>query len=251
MRGRTMRVMRSMRTARAMRAQERGPGGRALLLLLATAMTMLAPLRAESQEGRGPRRRGGFGDAPTWWLSGSAGWQWSNQVGDPKTNSVWDFDSNWSARFSAEREVAPNTTIGVAYTYARIPLRVQTNSGATGGCRVPCVGDGTIATYGLLARSGGGPGFHFAYEGFIGATRYSNFSFNPSASSVPLTEFTGMTNTDFAWALSSGFGYGLARDYELTAMFDYGTSVHEKSGDLFQRRTTRHYATRVGLRVGL
>ena len=236
---------------RTMRAIVLALTGRAMLLLaVTTTVTMLAPQRAESQDGRGPRRRGGFGDDPTWWLSASAGWQWSNQVGDPKTNSVWDFDSNWSARFSAEREMAPRTTVGLVFNYARIPLRIASSSG-TSGCAIPCLADATIATYGLMARSGGGPGFHFAYEGFLGATRYSNFTIQPTASSAPVGPFSGMSNTDFAWAISSGFGYGLARDYELTAMFDYGTSVHEKSSDLFQRRTTRHYATRVGLRVGL
>ncbi|MCC6930577.1 MAG: hypothetical protein IT359_16435 [Gemmatimonadaceae bacterium] len=228
----------------------RGVTRRATFLLAAATLLLLAPRRAESQEGGEARRRGGFGNSPTWWLSTSAGWQWSDQVGDPKTNSVWDFDSNWSARFSAEREVAPRTTLGLLFNYARIPLRIVSGGGSA-GCSIPCLGDATLATYGLMARSGGGPGFQFAYEGFIGATRYSNFTIHPSSSSVPVSEFSGMTNTDFAWALSTGFGYALARDYELTAMFDYGTSVHEKSGDLFQRRTTRHYATRLGLRVGL
>ncbi|HEX4935347.1 MAG TPA: hypothetical protein VFV33_19335 [Gemmatimonadaceae bacterium] len=220
-------------------------------LLTTFVLTAMAPARGEAQEGRGPRRSRGFGGGPSWWFSGSAGWQWSNPVGDPTTRSVWDFDSNWSARFSAEREVAPRTTLGLVFNYARLPLLVQTQSGATGGCRIPCVGDATMATYGLMARSGGGAGFHLAYEGFIGAMRYSNFTFTPSASSVPTTEFSGLSNTDFAWAFSTGVGYGLARDYELTAMFDYGTSVHEKTQDLFQRRTTRHYGARMGLRVGL
>ena len=74
-------------------------------------MSMAVPLSAGAQDRRGPRRMGGFG-GPTWWVSAWGGYQWSDQVGDPGTKSTWDFDSNWSVRFTAEREVAPRTTIG-------------------------------------------------------------------------------------------------------------------------------------------
>ena len=208
-------------------------------------MSMAVPLSAGAQERRGPRRMGGFG-GPTWWVSAWGGYQWSDQVGDPGTKSTWDFDSNWSVRFTAEREAAPRTTIGAVFNYARLPLGIF-GSASSASCRPRCGAEATTVQYGLMARSGGGRGFHLVYEGFVGALRYSNFTVVPAGA----TEYDGLTNTDFAYSFGTGIGYGLSRDFELAAMFDYGSSMHEKSNDLFQRRTTRHYATRLGLRVGL
>ena len=213
---------------------------------IALATLVAWPLGAQRRPGGGGGGRGGFGGTggPSWWASASGGYQWSNIVNDPQTKSVWNFDANWTVRGTLERVVAPQTTIGVAWTYARMPVGVQ---GVSGGVCQPCLGDATISTYGLALRSGGGPALHLLYEGFIGATQYGHFSLEGAGA----TSFSTVKNTDFTWAFGGGFGYSMARDFALEVMYDYANSVHEKSGDLFQRRTTRHYSLRTGVRVGL
>lgn len=218
-----------------------------LAMALAAGVFVTAPLSAQGRRGRGGARGGGFTrDEPKWWGSVWGGYQWSNPVGDPATSSVWDYDANWALRFAAERTVAPNTTIGVAYSYSRLPLTIRGSTTAS-ECRIPCSADGTIASYGLMLHSGGGPGLHLVYEGFLGAMQFSNFTVAGDGA----TRYATLKNTDLAWMLSPGIGYSLSRDFQLLMMLDVGNSVHEKASDLFQRRTTRHYTTRVGVRVGL
>lgn len=232
-------------TARRRAAAFRACAARRLLvgvfpLLLVTAHD------ASAQE---PRRgeRGGFsGGAPTWWGSVAGGYQWSNILGDPGTSSIWNLDSGWSLRLTAEREIAPRTTIGLGYSYVRLPLTITGNASAT-TCRPACPGEVTLATYGLVLHSGGGLGLHWVYEGFVGALQYGNFAVEGNGAS----RFADVRNTDFAWALGTGIGYGLSRDFELQAILDYANSLHERANDLFQRRTTQHYSVRMGLRVGL
>lgn len=242
-RGEAKRAMNATTIARVIAAGAKK--GALMSVLMGVLMLTLIASSAQGQDRRGPRRMGGFG-GPEWWGSAWAGYQWSNPVGDPTTKSVWDFDSNWSMRLTAEREVAPRTTMGLVFNYARLPLTIAGGQSAT-SCRTGCLAEATMASYGLMARSGGGPGLHLVYEGFAGALRYSNFTLTRGTA----PEYAGMKNTDFTWSFGTGLGYGIGRDFELSAMFDYGTSVHEKSSDLFQQRTTRHYTTRVGLRVGL
>lgn len=227
---------------RRARARRRAVALRALLALLLLA-------GARPVEGQRPRGgdRGGFGGGdPTWWGSVAGGYQWSNILGDPGTSSIWNFDSSWSLRLTAEREIAPRTTIGLGYTYARLPLLVTGNASAT-TCRPACPGEATLASYGVVLHSGGGQGLHLVYEGFLGALQYGNFALEGDGAA----RFADERNVDLAWAIGTGVGYGLSRDFALQAVVDYGNSLHEKANDLFQRRTTQHYTVRMGLRVGL
>lgn len=216
-----------------------------VLLAIAIAVTAV-PLAAQGPRGRDRGGYGARGEDPTWWGSVEGGYQWSNLVGDPGTSSVWDFDASWALRLTAERTIAPRTSIGLGYTYARLPLTIRGNSG-TSTCRPSCSADATIARYGVVAHSGGGIGLHLVYEGFLGVAQYSNFTVDGNGAAA----FSGVTNRDFAWAIGTGAGYGLSPDFALQAVFDYGSSLHEKASDLFQRRTTQHYSVRVGVRVGL
>lgn len=201
---------------------------------------------AHAQGPRGPRGGGSFGLEPRWFGTLDGGYQWSNLVGDPGTASIWDLDSNWSLRLTVERSVAPRTSVGIGFMYTRLPVGIIARS-AESACQPGCVGDVTIARYGVVAHSGGGAGLHLVYEGFLGAAQYSNFSLTGPGSSA----FSGLKNTDLAWSIAAGAGYGLSNDFALQAVFDYGSSLHEKSNDLFQRRTTQHNMIRFGVRVGL
>ncbi len=221
---------------------------RAIAMLTAILVTssLVASTPAAAQRRGGPRGGGSFGPEPTWWGTVDGGYQWSNLVGDPGTGTTWNFDSNWLLRLTIERSVAPRTSIGVAYMYARLPLTAIPRN-ASSPCQGGCTGDATIARYGVVAHSGGGPGLHLVYEGFLGAAQYGNFAMTGLGSEA----FSGLKNTDLAWAISTGAGYGLSNDFALQALFDYGSSLHEKSNDLFQRRTTQHYSIRFGVRVGM
>jgi len=215
------------------------------------ALVLLMLLLAGGRPLAGQRPRGGDGGGfrggdPTWWGSVAGGYQWSNILGDPGTSSIWNFDSSWSLRLTAEREIAPRTTIGLGYSYARLPLTVTGNAAAT-VCRPACPGEATLASYGVVLHSGGGRGLHLVYEGFLGALQYGNFALEGDGAA----RFADERNVDLAWAIGTGVGYGLSRDFQLQAILDYGNSLHEKANDLFQRRTTQHYTVRMGLRVGL
>ncbi|MEO6445301.1 MAG: hypothetical protein ABIZ91_06470 [Gemmatimonadaceae bacterium] len=217
----------------------------AILLVLA-----MAGVPSGAQGRRGGDRGGTAGSEPTWWGSFAAGYQWSNAVSDPGTDAVWNFDSNWSMRASVEREIAPRTTVGLAWRYSRMPLSIT--SSASGGVCQPCAADATIASYGITARSGGGRGLHLVYEGFVGATQFNNFTLAPAASPAAQAAFASVRNVDFSWAVATGAGYSLSNEFQIVALYEYGSSVHEKgSNSPFQRRTAQHYTTRLGVRLGI
>lgn len=216
----------------------------ALRFLLLLVVAAIVPAPAAAQFPRSQRVEG----APRWWMSLWGGYQWSDRVSDPGSNADWFFDQSWSTRLTAEREVAPGLAAGLAFNYSRMPLRFR--SVQTGGTCLPCEGDATIASYGLLVRSGAARprSFHLVTEGFLGAMRFSNFELqgNPAAAAAARE----IRNTDFAYALGVGFGYGFSRDWQGIALFETANNIHERSANLFSQRNARHYTTRVGLRIG-
>ncbi len=115
-------------------------------------------------------------------------------------------------------------------------------------CVAGCDATATIASFGLLLRNGGNRGLRPVFEGFLGATQFTNFEFE-SAADRPNPE---IRNTDFAFAFGTGFGYSLSRDFQLIALYEVSRNVHDRAEQLVgARRITQHYATRVGLRVGI
>lgn len=198
---------------------------------------------AEAQIGR----RQSYGGA-TWWMSASGGYTWGDRVTDPKTQSDWRFDRNWSASVSIEREFGPGVAMGVTYNYSRLPLRYQSLD-ATGTCD-PCRGDATMASYGLTMRSGeGARGLHFASQLFIGAVQYSHFTLEGSSASALAAR--SISNTDFAYGIGLGFGYSLGRDWEWTTMLNTLSGRHEQDRDIFGQSNSRHYSLQTGVRVGV
>lgn len=214
------------------------------LALLTVCLASLAtePLHAQ----RRPRERGrdqGFEvtDGPRWFATAGPGMVWGPYVVDDATNSAWDFDAAFSLRGSLEREVARYTSVGVAFNFARLPLTFNDLSGG-GGC-TRCDGDATVSSYGAMFRYGGGTGFHQVIEGFMGALRYGNFD-------VPGKNIS-VSNTDFAFGGGYGFGYTMARDWQLQFVQDGLYAVHERStAGQGGGRFARHFNTRLSLRVG-
>lgn len=209
---------------------------------LSLLSVIAAPLAAQF-----PREVRG-GDAPKWWMSLWGGYQWSDRVSDPGSESDWLFDQSWSTRLTAEREVVPGVSAGVAFNWTRMPLRLR--STAPGGGCTGCEGEATIASYGLMLRSGAARArsFHLVSEGFLGAMRFT--SFEVEGSSPTATRAGEIADTDFTYALGVGFGYGFTRDWQGIALFETANSIHERAPEGFAQRNARHYTTRVGLRVG-
>ena len=204
----------------------------AILVLLGATRPLMAQFGSSDRE------------PPRWFGSVWGGFQFGGFVPDDGSNATWDFDTNWQLRGTLEREVTTRVGVGLAFSYARLPLTYRTAVGAT--CS-PCAADATVTTYGGLARFGGGPGFHQVAEVFIGALRYDNFEqVSPRAKLPPASG-----NTDFAFSLAYGFGYSLAEDWQVVLVQEYLNALHERSTQLTGGgRLTQHYTTRLGVRVG-
>ena len=221
---------------------------RTLLQGLLALITLAAASPAGAQFDGAPRS----GGSPKWWVSAWGGYQWADRVSDPASAADWLFDQSWSTRLTVEREVTPGIAAGLAYNYARIPLRfrnfISTDGGAGGSCN-SCTGEATLASYGLTVRSGmGSRGFHLITEGFLGAIRYGNFELEESSPTVVAAR--EIANTDFGYAIGVGFGYALARDWQIVTLFETLNGIHERTDNLFGQRNSRHYSTRAGVRFG-
>ena len=205
---------------------------------LALAVLAFMPAMAEAQE-RGPSR-----GASKWYASLGSGLAWGDYIVDDASNSTWDFDAGFALRGTLEREVATRVGVGLAFSYARLPLTYN-SLGASSQC-APCAADATVSSYGGVIRMGGGPGFHQVIEVFVGALRYGNFEqHEPRGALAP------KANTDFAFGAGYGFGYSLANDWQIVLVQDATNSLHERS-TLPQGggRVARHFTTRLGLRIG-
>jgi hypothetical protein len=209
-------------------------------LALVVALTLTAT-SARAQDGRGV-----FSGTrePTWFASISSGFQLGEYIVDDASSSIWDFDAGFMLRGTIEREVARHVYAGVAFTYARLPLTYSSTAFSSPCSR--CAADGTISSYGALVRVGGGPGFHQILELFIGALRYGNFEQKTPRGTLPPS-----SNTDFAFGAGYGFGYTLSRDWSVQLVQDATNALHERStSQQAGGRLARHFATRLGVRVG-
>jgi hypothetical protein len=200
---------------------------------------MLPPAAADSQVMTAAPRRS------AWSASIGSGIQWGDFIVDQATLSSWDFDAGFPLRGTLERTVASRVSVGVAFSYARLPL-TYTGLSVSPICGGQCAADATISSYGALVRMGGGPGFHQVLEVFVGALRYGNFE-----QAAPRATLPPRSNTDFAFGAGYGLGYGFANEWEFQLIQDALNSVHERSTlPGAGGRIARHYTTRLGLRVG-
>lgn len=183
---------------------------------------------------------------PRWFASGGVGLNWGQvYIVDQATTSAWDFDAGFLLRGTIEREVAPRLAVGLAFSYSRLPLTYNALGATTGPC-VRCAADATVSSWGALVRHGGGPGIHRIIEVFAGAIRYGNFT-----EAATGTTLAPSSNTDFAFGAGYGFGVSISQDWQVTLVQDAAYAIHERS-TLSQAggRVSRHYSTRLGLRVG-
>jgi hypothetical protein len=184
------------------------------------------------------------GSPPRWFASAGTGIQWGAYVVDDASASTWDFDAGFPLRGTLEREFSARYSIGVAFSYARLPLNYLSN-GSGSACASRCPADATVSSYGVVGRMGGGPGFHQVIEVFLGAIRYGNFEVTNPRSTLP-----PQSNTDFAFGAGYGFGYSFGGAWEVQLTQENMNSVHERSTLTGAGRIANHYSTRIGVRVG-
>lgn len=208
--------------------------------LLAAAFVLAAttsPAHAQSAQ-RGPV-------PPTFYFSGWVGYAQRGVVDDGSTQSSWDFGSTAEYRASIEYALGNESSLGVAGTYAKMPLR-YTDAGTTpGGCG-DCDADATVQSLMALFHIGGRPGFHQVIELGAGITQYRDFTARGTGRTLPPSN-----DTDFAFAVAYGFGYGLGGSTAIQLMQEYANAIHQREGlPGNARNNVRQYTTRIGVRFG-
>jgi hypothetical protein len=189
-------------------------------------------------------------DEPALWASLSAGLFQTQAVLDGRTNSAWDFGQGVQYRASLEQAVGNQSSLGVMGTYARLPL-TYTDLGQT--IDVLSCGDGCNAHADVISlmgsfRAGGGQGFHQIIELSAGVTRFAKFREDDSG--ARLRPPNG--DTDFAFTVGYGFGYGLSPRAQIVLVQEYGSAFHQQDGLRGgDRRNNQQYTTRLGARFGL
>jgi hypothetical protein len=201
---------------------------------------------------------------PTVWVSGGIGFaQFSRQVYDGRTQSVWRFGSGAQYRASIEKSISNQSTLGVTASVGRMPLRffdlrdinspALANLGGSGpesnacfdtsrGCRAHA----DVQSLGLTFHSGGGRGLYQVIEATGGATRYSSFRDDATDASL----YPG-SNLDASLTVGYGFGYSWKRNLQVALVQDYAAILHERSGlPSGQSALTQQYVTRLVIRLG-
>jgi hypothetical protein len=191
---------------------------------------------------RGPLPQSGSPSAKKYWVSLGMGYTTMGDIADGATEAIWRFGDGVQWRFGLERQLASGVAIGGLGTYSRMPLLYD-----GGDCQSPCNAHATVTTFGAFFHAGGGTGFHQVIQVFAGVMRYDNFeSDSPRAPLEPTS-----ANHDFAFSLGYGFGYTFGTDWELVFVPEYLNTMHERTGLAGNAQVlTRHYALRLGVRVG-
>ncbi|HET7458386.1 MAG TPA: outer membrane beta-barrel protein [Gemmatimonadaceae bacterium] len=213
---------------------------------VACAAAALAPLRADAQILRVPKHT----SEPAVWVGLGIGYYQMNAVADGRTETGWRFGSGVQYRGSLEYAISHGSSIGVAGTYAHLPLRYVFLSDAAaapygGVASLDAHADVTslMATF----HSGGGEGFHYLLDFGAGVTRFAKFTADGSGN-APLAP-TG--DTDFSFSIGTGFGYSPRKTMELFIVQDYGNAIHQRDGLSNDARTNnQQLTTRIGARFG-
>lgn len=182
---------------------------------------------------------------PTFYFSAWVGYAQNPVVDDGSTGSSWDFGSGPQYRATLEYALGNESTLGVAGTYARTPLRYSDNGTTSGGCG-DCDADATVQSLMALFHLGGRPGFHQVIELGAGIKQYRDFQARTTKVTLPPSN-----DTDFAFAVAYGFGYGLGGTTALQLVQEYASAIHQREGLPGNARSnSQQYVTRLGLRFG-
>ncbi len=205
--------------------------------LLSVVPLLLAAFDAGAQVNR-PRY--GVQD-PTVWVSAGGALQQGFSVVDGTTGSVWRFGNATTYGASIEKTVGNGLVVGVRGSNGLIPLDYR-------GPTTSASADAQMSQLFGTLRLASGRGLHSVLELSGGATHYSNFRTQGSATKLP--PLTG--DTDFSFAFGYGFGYSFSPRVSLDVVQDVTTSVHQKQGlNPGDDSTVRVQGTRLMGRIGL
>lgn len=205
----------------------------ALLLLCATSVdAQLASMR---------QRNGPIG-----FVSLGAGFLRPAHIRDGSTSADWLFDATIQYQGSVEYALRNQSAVGIAGSYARVPLEYRDRDGLFPACAA-CDADATIWTALAFFRAGGGSGFHQLIELGVGATGYQDFETEDGSPLPP-----AKADMDITLSVGYGFGYGFGDRAAIFLVQSADQSLHQR-GDGSNEGTTsvQHFVTRIGLRYGL
>lgn len=167
---------------------------------------------------------------------------------------AWNWGSGVQLRGTIERALRRDMSVGVAGSFARLPLTV---SGGT--CGSGCEGDGTVWTaMGVLRLGGGGGiGFHSAFEASAGAAGFTNLP-GPGAQFQPGDAGSGASTAAHssivpAVAAAYGVGYTLTPGLEISLVQEIGIFIYGAADGAPSNgaSTPRFNSTRLTLRYAL
>ncbi len=205
-------------------------------------LLLALPFLLASRDAGAQINRGRFGiPAPSVWVSGGVSLQQAFRVADGTTGSLWEFGSATTYGASIETSVGNGLLLGARASTGNIPLTYSGNSGSYAA-------DARVSQLFGTLRLTSGQGFHTVLELSAGATNYSDFKTQGSATALAPTN----GDIDFAFAFGYGFGFSLSPRMSIDVVQDVTTSVHQKDGlSPSDDSTVRIHGTRLMARFGL
>ena len=175
---------------------------------------------------------------PRMWISVAAG------VMDLETidgaESTWDFGTGLVYRASLERAVGRGSAIGVAAGRSRIPLR------ASNELLDRVDAHATVTSFMASFRGGGDSGFHQIYVVQAGAVRFTDIQ---SDDDNAVIDRGG--NTDFAFSVGGGFGFGINARLTIGLVQELGLILHRGGGSSGNsNNSAQQRVTRIGASYG-
>jgi len=195
-------------------------------------LAVAAPAAAQILERPASRRE------PRMWISAAAGVMDIAAIGDAE--SVWDFGTGFMYRASLERSLGRGSAIGVAAGRSRIPLRASSEMLD----RVDA--HATVTSLMATFRGGGGSGFHQIYVVQAGALRFTDIEADDDN-----TVIDRGGNTDFAFSVGGGFGYGVNTRLSIGLVQELGLILHRGGGASGNSsNSAQQRITRIGANYG-
>lgn len=157
---------------------------------------------------------------------------------------IWRYSGGMQFRGGIERSLRRDVAVGVAGSYARLPLRVQ------GGLCSGCAGEATVWQALATARLGGsrGIGFHSVLEGTAGVTGFTAFERGSDPSSAP--GFTSGNSVAPTFGVSYGVGYTVQPRVDVSLVQEIGVMRYDP-GASGTSSTPRFRSTRFTVRYAL
>jgi hypothetical protein len=217
------------------------------LLSALTLIALASPALLGAQILKPPR---GGSPGPTLWLSAGVGWFRLQDMRDGTTDSFWRFGDAAQYRATVEMAVSGGWTLGIAGSWARVPLTYLAFGGSTvcgtGSASGICDADADVqSVYGMFG-SPSRPGFHQVMQFMIGATRFDNFRARSSGAALPPEH-----DLDFTFAVGYGFGWGIGQSSEISLVPEYANIFHQRDGLPAGERTVfQNISTRLAFRFG-